>query len=151
MHKIQVQYEMKEISAFFLARFDMAVNEAFSKRTFFGRIKTIFVPAERPYCLVFIPWKHRMKELALIPMQDVLLFDASAYEDVVSVEKYISPFTQEYPYYEEYTISNFIGYQFLYDYKSFIADVNNELPERPLEILYQLHPELLEEEFDDEQ
>ena len=145
--KILIKYNNREVPAILLAHFNMVDNEF---KGLFGRIKDIFVSVNRQYCLVFIPWKHKVKELALISMSDVITIDKLIGNDIVSVEKYISPFTEEDPYYAECKISNFIGYKFIYEYKNYIADIRNQCFKKPLELLYQHHPELLKEEFDEE-
>lgn len=151
MQKILIRYNDKEVPAFFLARFNMTDKEAVSQKGLFGRVKHVLTDTERTYCLVFIPWKHSEKELALISIQNVITSDIQIDEAMASVEKYISPFTEENPYYAEYKISDFVGYKFIYEYKNFIADIRNQCPTKPYEILYHLHPELLNEDFDEEQ
>ena len=150
MVTILIQYGNREIPAILLARFNMVDNEFVSVRGFLGRIKDILTPLDRQYCLVFIPWKHKAKELSIVSVQDVITIDKLIGDDIVSVEKYISPFTEEDPYYAEYKISNFVGYKFVYEYKNFIANIRNQCFERTLEILYQHHPELLHKDFDEE-
>ena len=81
-------------------------------------------------------------------MCDIITMDKLIGNDIVSVEKYISPFEQENPYHKEYQISNFIGYNFIYEYKNFIADIRNHCFDKPLEILYYYKPELLHQQFE---
>ena len=150
MVTILIQYGNREIPAILLARFNMVDNEFVSVRGFLGRIKDILTPLDRQYCLVFIPWKHKAKELSIVSVQDVITIDKLVGDDIVSVEKYVSPFTEEDPYYAECKISNFVGYKFVYEYKNFIANIRNQCFTTALEILYQHHPELLHEEFDEE-
>ena len=150
MITISIKCNNREIPAILLARFNMMDNEFISVKGVFGRIKNLLAPMENQYCLVFIPWKHHIKELSLIHIQDVITIDKLVGDDIVSIEKYISPFTEEDPYYAECEISNFVGYKFVYEYKNYIADIRNQCFTKPLEILYQHHPELLHEEFDEE-
>ena len=147
MKKIPIKYNNREVPAILFACFDMVDNEF---KGLFCRIKDIVVPKKHQYCLVFIPWKHREKELLLVSIKDVITIDKLIGNDIVSIEKYISPFTYEEPYHMECKISNFVGYKFIYEYKNYIADIRNQYYEKPLEILYQNHPELLKEEFDEE-
>ena len=150
MNKITVYYKNKKVLAFLLARFNMLDDEIRHVKGLFGRNKQITFRVNRQYCLVFIPWKRQEKELAFIPIEQVITLDALVGDDVVEVEKYVSPFTEEAPYYAQLEISNFVGYNFIYDYKNFIADIKNQCPTKPLNILYERHPELLQEEFDEE-
>ena len=142
-------YDGREVPAFLLARFDMVENEFVCVRGLFGRKKEVLSPIKRQYCLVFIPWKHREKELALIATDDAVTMEKIEGEGVVFAESFVSPFTKEAPYYAEYKISSFVGYDFIYEYKSFIGDVRNQCGEKPLELLYRYAPELLCEEFDE--
>ena len=151
MKKILIKSNGKERQAFLLARFNMVDKEVVSLKGMFGRVKNVLTDTERSYCLVFIPWKHQEKELALIPVRDVITLDKLVGDDIVVIEKFISPFTEENPYYAEYKILDFIGYKFIYDYKNFIADIRNQCPTKPLEMLYQHYLELLQEEIDEEQ
>ena len=150
MRKILIKINNREIPAILLARFDMVDNEFVSVKGLFGKTKDVFTPMNHQYCLVFIPWKHREKELLLVSIKDVITIDKLIGNDIVSIEKYISPFTEEDPYYAECKISNFVGYKFIYEYKNYIANIRNQCFKKPLEILYQHHPELLQEEFDEE-
>lgn len=143
MNEIFIKYNDKEVNAVLLAQFDMVDNEMISVKGLLGRIKHIFSPVKRQYCLVYIPWKHQEKELALVCLNDVITFDKLIGDDVISIESYISDFTKEEPYYTEYKISDFVGYKFIYDYRSFVADVKNQCFTKPLEILYQHYPQLL--------
>ena len=148
MKKIIIKYNNREVIAVLLARFDMMDNEFVSVKGLFGRTKEVLMPMNRQYCLVFIPWKDKEKELALISVCDIITMDKLIGNDIVSVEKYISPFEQENPYHKEYQISNFIGYNFIYEYKNFIADIRNHCFDKPLEILYYHKPELLHQQFE---
>ncbi len=151
MNKILVKYNNREVPAILLARFNMVDNKFVFVKGLFGRIRDVFAPMRRRYCLAFIPWKHREKELVLVSVGDVITIDKLVGNDIVSVERYVSPFTEEEPYYAEYKISNFVGHRFVYDYKNFIADIRNQCFAKPLEILYQQHPELLQEELDEDE
>ena len=148
MQKVLIQYDNKEIPAFFLAHFHRMQVEILPVKGLFGRIKSRLASVDRHDCLVFIPWKHREKELALISMSDIIGFDRIVDEDVISVKQYISSTTDD-PY-GECEILDFVGYKFIYECKNFIADLIDG-SQKPYEIFYQLYPELLQEEFDEEQ
>ncbi len=150
MNKITFYYKNEKTEGFLLARFNTFKDETLRVKSLFRKNKEITLPIARHYCLIFIPWKRQEKQLALIPIEKVLTLQELVGENVVRVEKYVSPFTEEAPYYAQLEISNFIGYHFVYDYKNFISDVRNECPTKALNILYKHHPELLQEEFDEE-
>ena len=148
MQNILINYDNQEIPAVFLARFHMMDGEFVSAKGLFGRIKNRIVYVDRHYCLAFIPWKHREKELVRIPLSDVTGLEKIIDEDFVSVETYVSS-TTDAPW-GECEIRDFFGYKFIYEDKNFIADLIDG-SKRPYEILYRLHPELLQEEYDEEQ
>lgn len=149
MNKITINYCGESISAYPLARFFMTDEEVPSVRGLFGSTKTTVKTVRRERYLVFIPWRHREKELAIIPRGDVDVEIKNTCGNIISVESFVSPFKAEEPYYAEYEITDFSGYRFIYDYRSFIADVRNRCSEEPLEILYANLPMLSEGETDD--
>ena len=150
MKKILIRYNNRHVPAILLAHFDMTDNEFVSAKGLFGRIKSVFATTKRKYCLVFVPWKHQAKELVIIPADETITSAKLDGDDIVCADNYISPFTEEEPYYAEYKISNFVGCKFVFEYKNYIADIRNQCSDKPLEILYHHHPELLKEEFDEE-
>ena len=145
MKKVLIQYNNQEVEAILLAHFKMADNELAEKKGLFGLLKRSVTPIERKYCVVFLPWKHAEKELALVPASDVKSAVEITGDDVVNVSEYISRFSQESPYYTEYKVSDFVGYKFIFDNKNFIADIKNQCTAKPIEVLYQNYPELLQE------
>ena len=94
--------------------------------------------------MVFIPWKHRAKELALIDDTDVLAQDFSTPTQWIDIAKFISPYTEETPYYDEYEITDFSGYPFVKENENFIANVKQCDYSSVLEYLFKHFPELLE-------
>lgn len=146
MKKILIRYKGLETEAVLLARFTIVDNELTEKKGLFGRLKRCVTPIERQCCLVFLPWKHDEKELAIIPASDVKSHADPKGDDTVSVCEYVSPFTEEAPYYTEYTVRDFVGYKFVCDDKSLIANVKNQCTAKPLATLYKNYPELLSEE-----
>lgn len=101
--------------------------------------------------IVFIPWKHSLKNISLIDEKNVISINYVSEIEFIEVDEFISEFTQEEPYYSEYSIRNFIGYKFIYEDVEFIANVMNGLVKYPLEILYENIPSILNEEFDEEE
>lgn len=150
MQRVPLLYNGKTVTAVLLARFRMITDELEERKGWSGRTKRVRVRAERPYCLAFIPFKHKEKKLVFVSAAAVLSQADPTGEDVVRVAQYVSPFVAEYPYRADYTISDFFGHGFIYDHRSFVADVINGYCYEPLTLLYQEHPELLQEEFDEE-
>ena len=148
--RIIINYNDKEVPAILLAHFEVVDDSPILKKGLFTKIKDFFKPTKRKYYLVFIPWKHSLKELALVPLENVIKTDELAGEDVISVEEYISPYTDEEPWYAECKIWNFVGYKFIYENKSFIINCFMQDYKAPQQILYMHQPELLKEEFNEE-
>ena len=94
--------------------------------------------------IVFIPWKHALKDIVFISERQILSIDRVVDDNWINIDSYISKFVKEEPYYCEYEIENFNGYKFIYDNNSFIVDLVLSDTKDNLNILYIKHPEFLE-------
>ncbi len=137
----------RAIKCVMIARFYMKLNHHMTKKVFFKK-KTRSTDLKK-YVLIFIPWKHKMKDLKLVPADSVWIIGRED-ERFIEVEQFCSHFNLELPYATEYDVESFHGFDFAYEDNSFIANVYNELTAKPLEILYKELPELAELEFDEE-
>ncbi len=99
--------------------------------------------------IVYIPWKHAMKDVVYINERNVISIDYFYEDNWINIDTFISKFIKEKPYYCEYTINNFSGYKFIYD-NGFIANLRNGLSKYSLETLYSNLPAIIEEEFDED-
>lgn len=149
MNNIKIRLYGKEINAILLAHFNILHTIEVEKKVLLFFKRETKTQIKSNVFLVFIPFKHQEKELAIIELEDVVDFEQLEGSDILHIENFISPFTKEHPYYNEYKIENFIGHEFIYTNKEFIADTVNRLYE-PLEILYKHKPELLQIEIDEE-
>ena len=130
-------------------------------------IETISVPVEKKFLffkyyskgadkrkfkmyIIFIPWKHAMKDIVFISEEQILSIDRVEDDNWINIDSYISKFVKEEPYYCEYEIENFNGYKFIYDDNEFIANIRNGLKKYCLETLYNNLPSIIEEEFDED-
>ena len=86
--------------------------------------------------IVFIPWKHALKDIVFISERQILSIDRVEDDNWINIDSYISKFVKEEPYYCEYEIENFNGYKFIYDDNEFIANIRNGLKKYYLETLY---------------
>lgn len=100
--------------------------------------------------IVFIPWKHALKDIVFISERQILSIDRVVDDNWINIDSYISKFVKEEPYYCEYEIENFNGYKFIYDDNEFIANIRNGLTKYCLETLYNNLPSIIEEEFDED-
>ncbi len=95
------------------------------------------------FFLVFLPWKHREKELALLPAEAVTV-TAGTPRGFVRVARFVSHFTEEWPYAADFVIENFHGLALVFETGDFIANVYEQCVERPLSVLYAAYPSILE-------
>ena len=117
---------------------------------FFSSFKRIKKERKFKMYLVFIPWKHAMKTITFINERQIISIDYYNDVEFIKVDRYISKFTKEKPYYTECIIENFNGYKFIYEDNGFIANIRYGLEKYSLEILYANLPNILEEEFDED-
>ena len=72
---VKAIYNDMTVDCVLLAKFDIEVNSFKSKQKrflFFKRNKVVECVDYKSVCLVFIPWKHKSKELAFISEELVL-------------------------------------------------------------------------------
>ena len=149
MKRIKIRYGETIINAIPLAKFKMKLGKLVATQHSFMFLK--WYPSRyeveyeiKPKWLVFIPWKHCAKEIALIDDADVLPQDFSTPTQWIDIDKFVSPYTYEDPYYDEYEITDFSGYPFVAENESFIANVWQSDTSSVLEFLFKHFPELLE-------
>ena len=132
----------------FVEYFDHVVEE--KKFWIFSSFKRIKKERKFKMYLVFIPWKHAMKTITFLSEGQIISIDYCNDVEFIKVEKYISKFTKEDPYYTECTIENFNGYKFIYEDNEFVANIRYGLDKYSLEVLYKNLPSILNEEFDED-
>ncbi len=137
----------RAIKCVMIGRFYMKLNHYMSKKVLFRR-KVVSTDLKK-YIMIFIPWKHKAKELILAPADRVWILGRED-ERFILVDQFCSCFSLEHPYATEYDVQAFKGFDFVYENNDFIANVYNELTTKPLDILYKAMPELLNLEFDEE-
>ena len=102
--------------------------------------------------LVFIPWKHREKELDIIPVDDILCDFNNYRDDWISVKEFISNFAgYDALYKSQVTVEDFYGDKIIVDNNSFIASFIEGECYYCFNILYKYRPFLLNLDFDEEQ
>ena len=136
----KVRTDGREAGALVLATFDLVVRE--ERRCAFPFLwRRRVAERDEPMCLVFFPWKHRMKELKVLPREDVISFAEK--DGWVSADDFVSHFTLEAPYKTSFDIRRFRGYPFIYRENAFLANVMECCENEALEILYREMPQLL--------
>lgn len=102
--------------------------------------------------LVFIPWKHREKELDIIPVDDILCDFNNYRDDWISVKEFISNFAgYDALYKSQVKVEDFYGDKIIFDNNSFIASFIEGESHYCFNILYKYRPFLLNLDFDEEQ
>ena len=142
MKEIQLNFLNEKVNAILLATFDMVKDDE-KVKTQFSFFKKRHFNSRRTFCCVFIPWKDREKEIALVETNEHS-FGVSLPKGVLQIEKFTSPFEKETPYYSELKIENFVGYEFIVENKTFISDVNEGYCSSPLEIFYENFPQFVD-------
>lgn len=117
------------------------------KKKFFGKIKTIYKTRKltNPLYIIFIPWKHKEKELVEVDEKYTLNLNSIEFEEEwIEVGSFVSKFFNGYIYHASMEVNKFRGYKFIYDYNSFIINMVLYETHRNLEVLYKHLPKLLE-------
>ena len=147
LKKIKIRCNGQTVDAFLLGVYTREFY--YFKKTFsFLKRNRKTITEERKTYLVFIPWKHRMKELNEIGESDVVSSDELFPSEWISVPEYVSAGTGDYK--PCMPIKDFIGYPFICQNNFFICDTICRENDTPLDILYSELPELLDAEFDED-
>lgn len=99
---VEIRFTLNErvISGIILAKFEYShqirkkiiKNLLWHSITKYKRIKTI-----SPFYLVFIPWKHKEKEIILVKESDAINYDnIISYNDMIKVDEFTSTYCDNY-------------------------------------------------------
>lgn len=116
------------------------------EKKFFGKKKVVdkWRKSNSFLYIIFIPWRHQLKELVEIDEKYILNTDSIDFNDEwVSIDKYISESNDEY-YAPSVVVKEFTGYKFMYENNSFIIDLVLHENHNNLAIIYKNIPEMLE-------
>lgn len=125
-----------------------------TKKKFFGKVyeNHKVKKTNSPLYIIFIPWKHQLKEIIEIDESYVLEIDELLKEeDWISVDSYISSVLEHNEYEVSIKVNNFNGYKFIYENNSFIVDLMLSDTKDNFYILYKKHPEFLEIDLDNKE
>ena len=146
MVTIKFNYQVEILNGVFLAKYERLHNEIYTiEKKFFKRIKKIEKIREisTPLYLIFIPYRDKEKEIIEIDEKHIINLDSLKLDDnYFKAKSFVSKTNFDY-YNNEVSISNFIGYKFIYDYNSFIANITLQETYNSLDVLYKNMPELL--------
>ena len=151
--RIKINLNGQVVEAILLAKFSMKVNVYKKKITKFLWIKKAKLITEHKFtdfCMVYIPWKHRMKEIVLVKNELVIENNLTFIDktNIVKIDSF-KTICGDYTNSEMY-VKNFEGYDFIYADRNFIGNVYEYDTEQCLSLLYKNIPEIISEKYDDE-
>lgn len=139
MVTIKFYYHGEILNGAFLAKYERLHNEVYTiERKFFKRIKKIekIRKISTPLYLIFIPYRDKEKEIIEIDEKHIINLNSLKLDDnYFKAKSFVSKTNFDY-YNNEVSISNFIGYKFIYDYNSFIANITLQETYNSLDVLY---------------
>lgn len=147
---IQFRYQERIISGILLGKYQRPHDEVYSvKKRFLWKTKIIYKHKTRntPLYLIFVPWRHKEKEL--IEVDEKYIIDPEAIQmdkTWINIDKFSSERTESFDNYswnESIEVNNFTGYKFMYDHNSFMINLCLHEWWEPLMIIYQNIPQLL--------
>ena len=135
------------IKGILLGKYQRPHDEVYSyEKKFLWKTKTIYKhrTLHTPLYVIFIPWKHQLKELREVDEKYIVnLQSLNADEAWIRKDKFISETYDGSIYPSSIEINAFVGYNFIYDNNSFIAELCLHEFEDCLTILYKNMPEVL--------
>lgn len=148
MIKIKFDYYGNIINGILLGVYERQHEETYTiEKKFFGKIKTIYKTRKltSPLYIIFIPWKHKEKELVEVDEKYILNLNSIEFEEEwIEVSSFVSKSFDGDIYHASMEVNKFRGYKFIYDYNSFIINMVLYETHKNLELLYKYLPELLD-------
>lgn len=148
MVQIEFYDDGSVIKGILLGKYQRPHDEVYSyEKKFLWKTKTIYAhrTLNSPLYVVFIPWKHQLKELREVDEKDIINPQSfNADETWIAKDKFISETYDGYIYPLSLEVKDFVGYKFIYDNNSFIAKLCLHEFEDCLTILYKNMPEALD-------
>lgn len=102
-----------------------------------------------PFYVVFVPWKHKEKELMEIEEKQIVnLQSVRADAEWIQKDEYVSKIYDGPICHASMKVVDFAGYPFLYENNSFVINLCLREREDNLKILYEHMPEALNVDLD---
>lgn len=147
MVQIEFYDDGSVIKGILLGKYQRPHDEVYSyEKKFLWKTKTIYAHRTliTPLFVVFIPWKHQMKELREVDEKYIVnLQSLNVDESWIKKDKFISEPYDGYIYPLSVEVTDFVGYKFMCDDNSFIANLCLHEFEDCLTTLYKNMPEVL--------
>ena len=155
---IQFHYNERIISGILLGKYQRPHNEVYSvNKRFLWKTKTIYKQKtlNTPLYLIFIPWRHQEKELIEVDEKYIINPETIQMDETwINVDKFTSERTESvenHTWNESLEVNKFIGYKFIYENNDFLINVCLHDWWKPLTIIYQNIPQLLNMDLDNKE
>lgn len=147
MVEIEYNDNGKNIKGILLGKYQRLHEETYScekkflwKKKKFYKTKT----TNTPLYIIFIPWKHKEKEIVEIDEKYIIHPENIHFEETwVKVDKFISKGYIDGIHHADVEVNNFIGYKFMHENNSFMINLLLDEKWNNLDILYKNMPEIL--------
>ena len=147
---IQFHYDERIVSGILLGKYERPHDEVYSvKKKFLWKTKITYKQKtlNTPLYVIFIPWKHKEKELIEVDEKHIINPEAIQIEETwINVDAFTSERTESFDNHswsESIEVNDFVGYKFMYDNNSFMINLCLHDWWENLTILYKEMPQLL--------
>ena len=148
MTQVEFKYNGRVMKGILLGKYQCPHEEVYTyQKRFFWKTKLIYKSRtlHTPVYVIFIPWKHREKELVEIDEKYIIHPESIQPElSWIKIDRFISKVDDGYVNLLEMKVNDFIGYPFLYENNSFLGSLALCDTRYILTVLYQSMPEILE-------
>ena len=147
---IEVEYidNGRQIKGILLGTYQRPHNEVYSyEKRFLWKTKQIYKTRtlNSPLYIIFIPWKHREKEIVEIDKKYILHPESLQPDEAwIKIDRFTSKSFDGDIYHAGMEVNNFIGYPFMYENNGFMINLALRCKWDTLTILYKNMPEILE-------
>ena len=155
MVTIKLYYNNRIVSGILLGKYQRPHDEVYSAtKRFFWKTRIVYKHKilNTPLYLLFIPWRHQEKELVEIDEKYIINPEVIQMDETwISIDKFTSVKNEmlgDHRWSETLEVNNFIGYNFIYENNDFMINVCLHEWWKPLTIIYQNLPQLLNMDLD---
>ncbi len=155
MIEVNFDYYGETVKGVLLCKYQRLHDETFTTEHKFLWWKKTIVETKKvltPLYVIFIPWKHREKEIVEVPERCICnLHLLSLPDDWQKIDHFVSKAYDGDIYHASVDVENFVGYPFIGEYNGFV--INMVLYEHwdNLEVLYKNMPELATLDLDNQE
>lgn len=147
MVEIEFCDDGRMIKGILLGKYQRPHVEVYSyEKNFLWQTKTIYKrkTLNTPLYVIFIPWKHREKELVEVDEKYIVNPESVQRDEAwIKKDKFVSKTYDGDIYHAGMKVNDFTGYKFMYDNNSFMINLCLHETRDNLTILYKNMPELL--------